>query len=68
MTKVKELNVALLGLGTVGKGLVNLLNENKDEILNKHNAKVNIVKVYERNADKLEKFGMDRALFTDNMQ
>ena len=33
MTKVKELNIALLGLGTVGKGLVNLLNENKDEIL-----------------------------------
>ena len=68
MTKVKELNIALLGLGTVGKGLVNLLNENKDEILNKHNAKINVVKVYERNADKLEKFGMDRALFTNNMQ
>lgn len=68
MSKVKVLNIALLGLGTVGKGLVNLLNENQNEILNKHGAKVNIVKVYERNAEKLEKFGMDKSLFTNNME
>ena len=68
MAKIKELNIALLGLGTVGKGLVNLLKENENEILNKHNAKVNIVRIFERNADKLEKFGLDRNLFTDNMQ
>ena len=52
MAKIKQLNVALLGLGTVGKGLVSLLKENEAEILNKHGAKVNIVKIFERNADK----------------
>ena len=67
MAKIKQLNVALLGLGTVGKGLVSLLKENEAEILNKHGAKVNIVKIFERNADKLEKFGLDRNLFTDSM-
>lgn len=68
MATVKQINIALLGLGTVGKGLVNLLKENEAEILNKHNAKVNVVKVFERNADKLVKFGLDKNLFTDNMQ
>ena len=68
MAKIKQLNVALLGLGTVGKGLVSLLKENEAEILNKHGAKVNIVKIFERNADKLEKFGLDRNLFTDSME
>ena len=63
MSKVKELNIALLGLGTVGSGVAQLLKQNADEILAKSNLKINIVKVYERNADRLLRANLDKKLF-----
>ena len=60
---MKELNIALLGLGTVGSGVAKLLNKNAEEILSKNGVKINIVKVYERSAERLERAELDKRLF-----
>ena len=66
--KVKEINIALLGLGTVGTGVAKLIKENEKCILEKNNLIINIVKVYERKAERLDRAGLDRDLFCGDPQ
>ena len=39
---MKELNVALLGLGTVGSGVVKIIEENREQIRETMNKDINI--------------------------
>ena len=39
---MKELNVALLGLGTVGSGVVKIIEENRQQIIDTINKDINI--------------------------
>ncbi|MDN6672154.1 MAG: homoserine dehydrogenase, partial [Staphylococcus equorum] len=39
---MKELNVALLGLGTVGSGVVKIIEENREQIKETMNKDINI--------------------------
>ena len=45
---MKELNVALLGLGTVGSGVVKIIEENRQQIKDTLNKDIVIKKLYER--------------------
>ena len=42
---MKTINIGLIGFGTVGTGVVKLLNMNKSEILNKTNININLNKI-----------------------
>ena len=52
----KTINIALLGLGTVGQGIVNVLKENNHEISQKVGFPINIKTVLVRNIEKAKAF------------
>ena len=61
----KTINIALLGLGTVGQGIVNVLKENKHEISQKVGFPINIKTVLVRNIEKAKAFDANLNLTTD---
>lgn len=62
----KEIKVALLGLGTIGKGFYRVLEEQKDNIFKITGAKLELVKILEVNIDKEWPDYVDRSLLTDD--
>lgn len=52
------INVALLGCGTVGSGVVKLLNQNSEAIARKTGAQIRIAKVLEKDAEKCYALGL----------
>ena len=42
---MKNINIGLIGFGTIGTGVVKLLKKNKNEILKKTGIKVNLKKI-----------------------
>ena len=61
----KTINIALLGLGTVGQGIVNVLKENNHEISQKVGFPINIKTVLVRNIEKAKAFDDSLNLTTD---
>ena len=61
----KTINIALLGLGTVGQGIVNVLKENNHEISQKVGFPLNIKTVLVRNIEKAKAFDASLNLTTD---
>lgn len=61
----KTINIALLGLGTVGQGIVNVLKENNHEITQKVGFPINIKTVLVRNIEKAKAFDDNLNLTTD---
>lgn len=61
----KTINIALLGLGTVGQGIVNVLKENNHEISQKVGFPINIKTVLVRNIEKAKAFDASLNLTTD---
>ena len=61
----KTINIALLGLGTVGQGIVNVLKENNHEISQKVGFPINIKRVLVRNIEKAKAFDASLNLTTD---
>lgn len=61
----KTINIALLGLGTVGQGIVNVLKENNHEISQKVGFPINIKTVLVRNIEKAKAFDDNLNLTTD---
>ena len=61
----KTINIALLGLGTVGQGIVNVLKENNHEISQKVGFPINIKTVLVRNIEKAKAFDANLNLTTD---
>ena len=61
----KTINIALLGLGTFGQGIVNVLKENNHEISQKVGFPINIKTVLVRNIEKAKAFDDNLNLTTD---
>ena len=65
MSDVRVIKAALLGAGTVGSGVYDILQWQKDEMPKKLGAVVELKKILVRNTKKARE-GMDSSLFTDN--
>jgi len=61
------INIGLLGLGTVGTGVVKVLTENAHEIAQKVGVPVNVKKIMVRNPNKARSLDVD-ALITTNIE
>lgn len=62
----KKIKVALLGLGTIGKGFYRVLEEQKENIYKKTGARLELVKVLERSLDKDWPEYVDQSLLTED--
>lgn len=65
---MKNVKIALLGLGTVGCGVWNILQENGEEISKRSGYKVEISKVLVRNADKARGADIPNDIITTNFE
>lgn len=66
MAKEQVIKVGLLGLGTVGTGVLRILQENKEFIERKLGVGIEVKKVLVRNLGKARKLAVDPELLTDN--
>ena len=60
------INIAVVGLGTVGAYLLNELNKKKKEIENKVGKKINVVAISAKNINKKRKFKINKKIFYKN--
>lgn len=60
--------VGLLGLGTVGSGVVKMLRENRRELLHKSGCELEIAKILVRDLDKPRGVAVDRQLLTRDVR
>lgn len=65
---MKKINVALLGLGTVGSGVVRLLSENYEQIKGKLRADITISKVLVSDTTKPRNIDTSKIQLTDNIE
>ncbi|MGF6375614.1 homoserine dehydrogenase [Clostridiales Family XIII bacterium PM5-7] len=63
---MKTVNIGILGLGTVGGGTYEILNMNKELIKKRIGKEINVVKVLEKNMDRLKDLGLDASKATQN--
>lgn len=63
---VKDIKVALLGLGTIGKGFYRVMDEQEEGIFNKTGANVKIVKILEKGLDRDWPEYVDKTLLTED--
>ena len=59
-------NVGLLGAGTVGGGVLKVLEKNAEKIAKEVGKPVRITKVLDRHVDRLKQEYGDKYIFTDN--
>jgi homoserine dehydrogenase len=62
------LKLGILGLGTVGSGVVKILEKNAENIKNKVGTEVKIIKILVNNLDKKRDIEIDKNLLTDNAE
>ena len=65
MAECKTIKAALLGLGTVGGGVYNLVQRQKEEMVKKSGANLEITRILVHNMNK-QREGVDASLLTDN--
>lgn len=65
MAECKTIKAALLGLGTVGGGVYKLVQRQKEEMVKKSGANLEITRILVHNMNKQRK-GIDASLLTDN--
>lgn len=65
MTECKTIKAALLGLGTVGGGVYKLVQRQKEEMVKKAGANLEITRILVHNMNK-QREGVDASLLTDN--
>lgn len=63
---MKKVKIALLGLGNVGKGVVTILNENKEQIMKRSGYEVEIAKILVRDINKDRGIEVPAGSLTDN--
>ena len=63
---IKNINIALVGLGQVGIFLYNELNSKKKEIEIKTGKRINIVAISAKNKNKKRRFNIDKKIFYSN--
>ena len=62
---VKEINVGLIGLGTIGSGVVEILKNNSKLIENRTGVKINLVMVCDKFENRAKQFGVDKIWCSD---
>ena len=68
MKEYKEIQVALLGLGTVGLGVYKVLQMQKEEMQHKIGTEIKIKKILVRNLEKAAGKIEDASVLTDSWQ
>lgn len=64
---MKELNVALLGLGTVGSGVVKIIEENREQIKETMNKDINIRHILVRDKSRLRPINVSKYHLTEDI-
>ncbi len=62
----KEVNIGLIGIGTIGSGVVSILNKNKELIEKRTGVSVNLKKVCDLNLELGKKLGLKKEQLTKN--
>jgi len=65
---MQPLRVGMIGLGVVGSGVAELLQEQRERLTRRAGRPVELVRVAVRDPDKPRAFALDRALLTDDPQ
>ncbi|HHY06545.1 MAG TPA: homoserine dehydrogenase [Clostridia bacterium] len=65
---MNKVNVALLGLGTVGQGVVKILQNNKDQWVKRCNAEIKLKKVLVKNTQKKRETSLPPGVITSDWQ
>lgn len=63
---MKKVNIALLGLGNVGRGVWTILNENKEEIMKRSGYEVNVSKILVRDINKDRGLKVPKEILTND--
>ncbi|MEG1002935.1 homoserine dehydrogenase [Clostridium sp.] len=61
---MKKINIALLGLGNVGRGVWMILNSNKDEVIKRSGYEIEVSKILVRDVDKDRGFSVPKEILT----
>lgn len=64
---VKKINVGIIGLGTVGLGVIDMLKKNSELIQDRTGVLVNVIATCSRTQEKARKSGIDMTTFTTNI-
>lgn len=65
---MKKLNVAIMGLGTVGGGTYNIFTDNHDYIMRTQGIDVCVKRVLDRDRERVLNRGVHKSVFTDNIE
>lgn len=65
---MKKVKIALLGLGTVGSGVINILEMNKNQISKYYDVELEIVKILVNDVTKKRDVQVDRSLLTNQIE
>lgn len=65
---MKELNVALLGLGTVGSGVVKIIEENREQIRETMNKDINIRHILVRDKSRKRPINTSKYNLTEDIE
>ncbi len=66
---MKQINIALLGFGTVGAGVYKLLLENCEDILHREGLCLTVTRILVRDLEKAARLALaDKSLFTQNIE
>lgn len=65
---MKKINIGLIGLGTIGRGVLKVLSRKRKMLKKKHNLDFNIVKVCDKNPKLRSKLNIPSKLFTARFQ
>jgi homoserine dehydrogenase len=63
---MQEVNIGLIGLGTIGSGVVEILNKNNDLIQKRKNIKLTLKKVCDLNLEPAKKLGLKESQLTND--
>lgn len=63
---MKKVKIALLGLGNVGKGVLSIIRENKEQIVKRSGYEVEIAKILVRDKDKDRRIEIPSEILTTN--
>ena len=63
---MKKVKIALLGLGNVGKGVLSIIRENKEQIVKRSGYEVDIAKILVRDKDKDRGIEITSEILTKN--
>jgi homoserine dehydrogenase len=65
---VEKIKIGLLGLGNVGSGVWNILNQNEDEIVNFLGKKLEVKKILVRNPEKVREINIPENILTTDIR